>query len=46
SPIPSGRGYWILPTAPKVEWVELFADLEHQGLYQAGDMIGLGRVDL
>lgn len=26
----------------KVEWVELFADLEHQGLYQAGDMIGLG----
>ncbi|MGL5429613.1 MAG: zinc ribbon-containing protein [Vibrio sp.] len=25
-----------------VEWRELFADLEHQGLYQVGDMIGLG----
>ncbi|RJX71670.1 zinc ribbon-containing protein [Vibrio sinensis] len=26
----------------KVEWVELFQDLEHQGLYQAGEVIGLG----
>ena len=26
----------------KVEWVELFQDLEHQGLYKTGDMIGLG----
>ena len=26
----------------KVEWAELFADLEHQGLYEAGEVIGLG----
>ncbi len=26
----------------KVEWVELFQDLEHQGVYQAGEIIGLG----
>jgi hypothetical protein len=28
----------------KVEWVELFADLEHQGVYQSGDVIGLGHL--
>ncbi|UGA54116.1 zinc ribbon-containing protein [Vibrio sp. DW001] len=28
----------------KVEWVELFEDLEHQGVYQVGDVIGLGHL--
>ncbi|USD64655.1 zinc ribbon-containing protein [Vibrio sp. SCSIO 43136] len=26
----------------QVEWRELFMDLDHKGLYQAGDIIGLG----
>ncbi len=26
----------------KVEWQELFLDLEHKGLYQTGEVIGLG----
>ncbi|WP_261816853.1 zinc ribbon-containing protein [Vibrio gallicus] len=26
----------------KVEWVEFFQDLEHQGVYKAGEIIGLG----
>ncbi len=26
----------------KVEWQELFLDLEHRGLYQTGEVIGLG----
>lgn len=26
----------------QLEWQELFEDLEHQGVYQAGEMIGLG----
>ncbi|BCL68776.1 hypothetical protein TUMSATVNIG1_07160 [Vibrio nigripulchritudo] len=26
----------------KVEWQELFMDLEHKGLYQTGEVIGLG----
>ncbi len=28
----------------KVEWVELFEDLEHQGVYRKGDIIGLGHL--
>ncbi len=28
----------------KVEWVELFEDLDHQGVYQVGDVIGLGHL--
>ncbi|WP_264874991.1 zinc ribbon-containing protein [Vibrio agarivorans] len=36
------QGLLEITDRTKVEWVELFADLEHQGLYQAGDMIGLG----
>lgn len=28
----------------KVEWVELFQDLEHQGVYHKGDVIGLGHL--
>lgn len=28
----------------KVEWVELFEDLEHQGIYKVGDVIGLGHL--
>ncbi|MEZ9834213.1 zinc ribbon-containing protein [Vibrio breoganii] len=26
----------------KVEWVEFFQDLEHQGVYKSGEIIGLG----
>ncbi len=26
----------------QVEWKEVFDDLEHQGVYQAGEVIGLG----
>ncbi|WGW01105.1 zinc ribbon-containing protein [Vibrio sp. YMD68] len=36
------QGLLDITDRTKVEWVELFQDLEHQGLYQAGDMIGLG----
>ncbi|MCX9559447.1 zinc ribbon-containing protein [Vibrio cholerae] len=36
------QGLLDITDRTKVEWVELFADLEHQGLYQAGEMIGLG----
>ncbi len=28
----------------KVEWVELFEDLDHQGIYKTGDVIGLGHL--
>ncbi|MDV7104794.1 zinc ribbon-containing protein [Vibrio sp. TH_r3] len=28
----------------KVEWVELFADLEHHGVYNTGEIIGLGHL--
>ncbi len=28
----------------RVEWVELFEDLEHQGVYKKGDVIGLGHL--
>jgi len=28
----------------KVEWVELFKELDHQGLYSVGDVIGLGHL--
>ncbi|UUM31216.1 zinc ribbon-containing protein [Vibrio japonicus] len=36
------QGLLEITDRTKVEWVELFDDLEHQGLYQAGDVIGLG----
>ncbi|MCG9596686.1 zinc ribbon-containing protein [Vibrio sp. Isolate25] len=36
------QGLLEITDRTKVEWVELFADLEHQGLYQAGEVIGLG----
>lgn len=36
------QGLLDITDRTKVEWVELFQDLEHQGLYKAGDMIGLG----
>lgn len=36
------QGLLEITDKTKVEWVELFQDLEHQGLYKAGDMIGLG----
>ncbi|OIQ25975.1 zinc ribbon-containing protein [uncultured Vibrio sp.] len=36
------QGLLDITDRTKVEWVELFQDLEHQGLYQVGDMIGLG----
>jgi ElaB/YqjD/DUF883 family membrane-anchored ribosome-binding protein len=28
----------------QVEWVEMFEDIEHQGVYQVGDVIGLGHL--
>lgn len=36
------QGLLEITDKTKVEWVELFQDLEHQGLYHAGEMIGLG----
>ncbi len=36
------QGLLEITDRTKVEWVELFQDLEHQGLYHVGDMIGLG----
>ncbi len=36
------QGLFEITDRTKVEWVELFDDLEHQGLYQSGDVIGLG----
>lgn len=36
------QGLLDITDRTKVEWVELFQDLEHQGLYKAGEMIGLG----
>ncbi len=36
------QGLLDITDRTKVEWVELFEDLEHQGLYQAGEVIGLG----
>ncbi|MGD8112458.1 zinc ribbon-containing protein [Vibrio sp. TRT 21S02] len=36
------QGLLEITDRTKVEWVELFSDLEHQGLYEAGEVIGLG----
>jgi hypothetical protein len=36
------QGLLEITDRTKVEWVELFQDLEHQGVYQAGEIIGLG----
>ncbi|KJY85498.1 hypothetical protein TW81_00090 [Vibrio galatheae] len=36
------QGLLEITDRTKVEWIELFQDLEHQGLYQAGEVIGLG----
>jgi hypothetical protein len=36
------QGLLEITDRTKVEWVELFDDLEHQGLYEAGEVIGLG----
>ncbi|MCG7491185.1 zinc ribbon-containing protein [Vibrio sp. Of14-4] len=36
------QGLLDITDRTKVEWVELFDDLEHQGLYQVGEVIGLG----
>ncbi len=44
SQILSGKGFWIsLIKKKNFNWngVELFQDLEHQGLYQAEEVIGL-----
>ncbi|WP_070968624.1 zinc ribbon-containing protein [Vibrio sonorensis] len=38
------QGLLDITDRTKVEWVELFADLEHQGLYEAGEVIGLGNL--
>ncbi|EHS1183240.1 zinc ribbon-containing protein [Vibrio vulnificus] len=36
------QGLLEITDRTKVEWVELFEDLEHQGLYEVGEVIGLG----
>ncbi|CAM3653582.1 zinc ribbon-containing protein [Vibrio aquimaris] len=36
------QGLLDITDKTKVEWVELLDDLEHQGLYQVGEVIGLG----
>ena len=36
------QGLLEITDRTKVEWVELFQDLEHQGIYTTGEMIGLG----
>jgi rubrerythrin len=36
------QGLLDITDRTKVEWLELFQDLEHQGVYSAGEMIGLG----
>ncbi|MDG3087418.1 zinc ribbon-containing protein [Vibrio hannami] len=28
----------------KIEWIEMFEDIEHQGIYKTGDVIGLGHL--
>jgi len=36
------QGLLDITDRTQVEWRELFEDLEHRGLYQEGDVIGLG----
>ncbi len=36
------QGLLDITDKTQVEWQELFLDLEHRGLYQVGDVIGLG----
>ncbi len=36
------QGLLDITDKTKVEWVELFQDLEHQSVYSSGEMIGLG----
>ncbi|MCW8345369.1 zinc ribbon-containing protein [Vibrio sp. ZSDZ65] len=36
------QGLLDITDKTKVEWLELFQDLEHQGVYSAGEMIGFG----
>ncbi|NLS14180.1 zinc ribbon-containing protein [Vibrio sp. SM6] len=36
------QGLLEITDRTKVEWVELFDDLQHQGVYEAGEVIGLG----
>ena len=38
------QGLLDITDRTKVEWLELFQDLEHQGIYKAGDVIGLGNL--
>lgn len=38
------QGLLDITDRTKVEWVELFQDLEHQGIYHAGELIGLGHL--
>ena len=38
------QGLLEITDRTKVEWLELFQDLEHQGIYKAGDVIGLGNL--
>ncbi len=36
------QGLLDITDRTKLEWLELSSDLEHQGLYQTGEIIGLG----
>lgn len=38
------QGLLDITDRTRVEWMELFQDLEHQGVYKAGDVIGLGNL--
>lgn len=38
------QGLLDITDRTKVEWVELFQDLDHQGIYHAGELIGLGNL--
>ncbi|WP_220718463.1 zinc ribbon-containing protein [Agarivorans litoreus] len=39
--------YWLakLSDQSQVEWHELIGDLQHQGVYQSGELIGLGVIE-
>lgn len=38
------QGLLDITDRTRVEWMEMFQDLEHQGVYKAGDVIGLGNL--
>ena len=36
------QGLLDITDKTQIEWMEVFQDIEHKGLYEAGDVIGLG----